>query len=319
MPLPPFLLQPAWRYGEQTPWGGSRLKELFHKDPPGPCAGESLELSAIPGLQSRDSRGRALGELMEEHGQSLTGTAVKGTFPLLLKLLDAREKLSVQVHPDDEAAGSRHGKLGKSEAWVILACGPGAELICGVRESVTLGQLREASLSGAAVESLLRHVPVSPGETYYIPPGTVHAIGAGIVLYEIQQSSDVTYRLYDWGRVDREGKRRELHLEESLAVIDLASRPEPARPFILPVMGNGRRERLLANPYFGLERLQCCQGLVLQPDRARFGVLTAISSCTLLWDGGVQKLEKGSTALLPADGYPLSFTGQEALMAFPSV
>ena len=158
---------------------------------------------------------------MEKYGQRLTGTAISGPFPLLLKLLDARDTLSVQVHPNDEYAARVEHKLGKTEAWHILYAAPGAELVYGVKAGITKEELTQASLSGAAVEGLLRRVQVKAGETYYIPAGMVHAIGAGIVLYEIQQSSDVTYRFYDWERTDKNGNKRELHIQKAIDVTDL--------------------------------------------------------------------------------------------------
>jgi mannose-6-phosphate isomerase len=191
-------------------------------------------------------------------------------------------------------------------------------LICGVNPGVSLEQLRQASQEGTAVEALLRRVPVKPGDAFYIPAGTVHAIGAGIVLYEIQQSSDITYRLYDWGRVDSNGRARELHLEESLSAIDLISRPQAAVPFRLADCGRGVRERLLDTPHFILDRIRECHGLIIAPDRRRFTVLTALRDSLLEWDQGCIALKKGRTALLPADGFSLRYSGDEALSAAPA-
>lgn len=317
--LKPIIMTPAWRHGAMTPWGGEQLKDLYHKDSPGEKAGECLELSAIPGLESTDEQGNTLSQLIEQHGSALLGTQVSLPFPLLLKLIDAREQLSVQVHPGDEYAKEHHGKLGKNEAWVILHAEPGAQLTVGLMEGISKPGLKAASLAGPDVEGLLRRVYVQPGDVFYIPAGTVHAIGGGLVLYEIQQSSDVTYRLYDWGRVDKEGKGRELHLDHSLAVVDLDGRPLPALPSLMQDDETGKWERMLDTPYFQLDRLSGCAGLMLDPDPARFSVLTAFSPMTLAFENGEVQLQPGQTALLPADGYPLKVTGESALVARPAI
>lgn len=316
--LAPILMQSAWRHGEMTPWGGEKLFGLLGKAAPGPRAGEALELSAIPGLESQNLAGQGLNQLIAQHGQRLVGKKVGQPFPLLLKLLDARERLSVQVHPDDSYARERHDKLGKNEAWVILQCEPGAELILGLVEGCTREELAAAAQAGPAIDGLLRRVPVKPGDAFYIPAGTVHAIGGGILLYEIQQSSDVTYRLYDWGRLDKQGQPRQMHLEDSLNVTDLNSRPVAAVPKLLNEDGTGQREKLLDSPYFEVERLQGCQEMQILPDEERFQVLTVLEAGALDWNCGMLSLKAGQTVLLPAEGFDVSFTGGSALICRPA-
>jgi len=216
-------MHPAFRYGAATPWGGSLLRDVYHKDTPDARTGESLEVSAIPGLNSTDAEGTPLGRLVERYGKALLGTEVKGDFPLLLKLIDAKQPLSVQVHPDDAYAQKHENKLGKTEAWVILEAQPGAKLVYGIRQGVSREQLGNAAEQGRQLEDLLRHVEVKPGDVFFIPAGTVHAIGEGILLYEIQQSSDVTYRFYDWERRDEHGNKRALHTRQALDVVSLRS------------------------------------------------------------------------------------------------
>ncbi|MGI6726153.1 MAG: type I phosphomannose isomerase catalytic subunit [Christensenellales bacterium] len=316
--LQPIVLIPAWRHGEMTPWGGETLKTLFGKDIPGPRTGESLELSAIPGLESRDAQGRTLTELIALHGQALTGTRVGSPFPLLLKLIDARERLSVQVHPGDAYAQQHHSKPGKNEGWVVLQAAPGAQLIMGLRGGTTREVLRAASRKGREMESLLRSIEVHPGDVFYIPEGTVHAIGAGLVLYEIQQSSDITYRLYDWERVDKYGHGRQLHLEDSLAVINPAAQPLPEQASVISQETNGLHERLLDTSYFRLDRLSDCEGFTWISEPARCSVLTALSPVALAWEGHSLQLSTGQSALLPAQGYPLRLSGKSALLASPA-
>lgn len=314
MPIAPILMTPAYRWGAATPWGGEGLRSMFRKDIPGDRTGEALEVSAIPGLESRDPEGHTLTELIEQYGERLTGKGFAHPFPLLLKLLDAKDTLSVQVHPDDEYAARVEGKLGKTEAWHILFAAPGAELVYGVKAGTDKETLMKASEAGAAVEGLLRKVKVKAGETYYIPAGTVHAIGAGIILYEIQQSSDVTYRFYDWERTDAQGNKRELHLQKAIDVTDVNAQWDAARETeIAP-----GHYRLLDEPFFGLDRLENFEG-VLPADPRRFRFFTAVRECALSWEGGELRVPAGRTALLPADGYDLTVSAPAALIAYPTV
>ncbi len=314
MTLTPIRMFPAYRHGAMTPWGGDNLQLIFGKDIPDERTGEDLEVSAIPGLESRDEQGNTLPELIEKYGEKLVGTQVKGVFPLLLKLLDARDTLSVQVHPDDEYAARVEGKLGKTEAWYILYADEGAELVYGVNPGLTKEALTAHSLAGKAVEQDLRRVKVQAGDTYYIPAGMVHAIGGGIVLYEIQQSSDVTYRFYDWDRTDKEGKKRELHIEKAVDVTDLSAQLEKA---VGREMEPGR-EKLLEEKYFSLEKFKHYQG-VIQKNEKRFAILTALKPARLFWEGGEMRLQPGETALLPAEGVDLILDADEALMSYPTV
>ena len=151
LPLPPMLMTPAYRFGAATPWGGDGLMRVFGKEIPDSRTGESLEVSAIPGLESRDASGASLTELIARYGERLTGKGLASPFPLLLKLLDARETLSVQVHPDNVYAAQAEHKLGKTEAWHILYAAQGAQLVYGVKAGTNKEQLMQASLAGAAV------------------------------------------------------------------------------------------------------------------------------------------------------------------------
>lgn len=314
MPIAPILMTPAYRWGAATPWGGEGLRSMFRKDIPGERTGEALEVSAIPGLESRDPEGHTLTELIDRYGEKLTGKGFEHPFPLLLKLLDAKDTLSVQVHPNDEYAARVEGKLGKTEAWHILFAAPGAELVYGVKAGTDKETLLKASQEGAAVESLLRRVKVKAGETYYIPAGTVHAIGKGIILYEIQQSSDVTYRFYDWERKDAQGNKRELHLQKAIDVTDVNAQWDAAKETeVAP-----GHFRLLDEQFFGLDRFENFNG-VLPADPRRFAFLTAVKECRVSWEGGSLELPAGRTALLPADGYDLTLDAPGALLSYPTV
>ncbi len=319
MPLPPILMYPSFRHGKLTPWGGARLRELYGKDTPDVKTGESLEVSVIPGLNSRDGEGTQLSRLIERYGKALTGTEVKGDFPLLLKLIDAREALSVQVHPNDAYAMKNENKLGKTEAWIILDAKPGAQLIYGIKEGVDAAALAAAAEKGRELEGLLRHIDVSRGDVLYIPAGTVHAIGEGIVLYEIQQSSDVTYRFYDWERRDEHGNKRLLHTRQALDVTTLGAPPEKAVPVELPLEGAGKLEQLLMTPYFTVLRYTNCENALLAADRRRFGMLTALSPARLYYADRSMDLSAGQTVVLPASGEDLRLWGEEFLFSCPTV
>ena len=313
MPIAPIMMTPYYRFGAETPWGGDGLRRLFGKEIPDDRTGESLEVSAIPGKESRDPEGNPLSSLIERYGERLTGRGYAHPFPLLLKLLDARDTLSVQVHPDDAYAMREEGKLGKTEAWYILHTEPGAQLVYGLREGTTREELLSASTQGAAVQPLLRRIDIHPGETYYIPAGTVHAICKGTILYEIQQSSDVTYRFYDWDRVDRHGKKRELHIRKAVDVASLTPPPQPTEEKRLP----DGRGALLREKYFSLDHFSA--GVYSLPgNQDHFSFLTAVKPCTLSWADGTLALPAGRTALLPADGFDLTLTAGEALLAYPS-
>lgn len=315
----PIVMTPFYRHGQDTPWGGEELRAVFGKDIPDSRTGESLEASAIPGLESADEQGVPLSALIAKYGDLLLGTQVRGDFPLLLKMIDARDKLSVQVHPDDAYAARHEGKMGKTEAWVILRAAPGAQIVYGVRAGVTRAQLRVASLRGEGVEALLRFVPARAGDVFHIPAGMVHAIGAGILLYEVQQSSDVTYRFYDWNRTDAQGSRRALHIDKAVDVTDVSLQADVARPTPVPAEGCAC-ERLLDGRYFSLRRLTACQNAPLALDSSAFALLTALADGAVdCPDGARVALRKGQTALLPAACGCLSLRGEQFLLAAPGV
>ena len=305
-PLLPIRMKPAFRGGELTPWGGEKLQTVFHKEIPEVPTGESLEVSCIPGLESTDEVGRKLPELLAEFGwKMIAKTMSQQPFPLLLKLIDAREPLSVQVHPDnDYAALKENGKLGKTEAWLILDAPEGAELVYGIVPGTKRKVLAKACREGSAVEPLLRRVPVQAGDVCYIPAGCVHAIGAGITLYEIQQSSDLTYRFYDWDRTDAQGRKRELHLKKALDVTNLKFQPAPIHPE--PVMGV---RRVLNEEYFTLDLIRSLREEKLPPVHG-FGLLTVLEgTMELRWENGVLRLKRGDTCFLPVSAPALRLVG----------
>ncbi|MGA2613349.1 MAG: type I phosphomannose isomerase catalytic subunit [Spirochaetia bacterium] len=230
MKVPAFKTEPAFQL---RPWGGRALAEKLGKKTPEGLVGESWEVSAHPNGVSRVSGGpldgTPLDELVRQAGPDLLGSrAFKeygDNFPLLVKLVDVSSLSSVQVHPDDEQARRLEGyPWGKTEAWYIMDRAPDARFHIGFVPDATPAGLREAVASGN-VESLLASFQAKPGDCILVPSGTVHAVGQGVLFLEIQQSSDITYRVYDWDRGNEHGQARELHMEKALQVIDFGARP----------------------------------------------------------------------------------------------
>ncbi|MDR2505320.1 MAG: class I mannose-6-phosphate isomerase [Oscillospiraceae bacterium] len=252
----PMKLIPAYRFGKDTPWGGDNLRRLYGKDTPSDRTGESLEASILAGLESRAEDGTTLAQIIPD-------------FPLLIKLIDARERLSVQVHPNDKFARAAEGKLGKTEAWVVLHAEEGASIVYGLAEGRTADDLARALSRNdeADVMSCLNVAQVKEGDVFYIDAGTVHALGAGVIVYEIQQNSDVTYRLYDYGRP------RELHLEKGLACVREKQYNESSDriPNKLP----------LNTPFFSLERMKTGGDTRIEPADG-FRVLTTLGEGRLV-------------------------------------
>ncbi|QTE70401.1 class I mannose-6-phosphate isomerase [Clostridiales bacterium FE2011] len=293
----PLIMTPSFRHGSETPWGGHALKELFGKDSPEDITGESLEVSALPGLESRVANGELAGitlrDLLPLWGKRLTGSDEDG-FPLLLKFLDTRQPLSVQVHPDDAYALSHEGKPGKSEAWYILDAAPGAQLVYGID---THGESLRSVLDAGKLESSLCRTEVHAGDVFYIPAGTVHALGSGIRCYEIQQASDLTYRLWDWGRIGKDGKPRQLHIEQAVAVSNVNS--VPVRTEETEDLPGGRRTLLVSDPHFRLSAYDLSGKLSLPTGKMQFLTATA-KGCTLCWENHREPLLPWQTAVLPA-------------------
>jgi len=304
-------MTPAYRHGAETPWGGAALRDVFGKDIPDDTTGESLEISALSGLCSRDAEGRPLDELLRAGGAAMRGSKVGEVFPLLVKFIHARERLSVQVHPNDAyAAAHERGKLGKTEAWVVLDAPPGARLIYGIQPGITREELARAAADGSALEACMRWAPVSPGDALFMPAGMVHAIGEGILLYEIQQSSDLTYRFWDWGRA------RELHLKKALDVINVDLRLEPRRGEPKPAPG-GTRARLVQDRAFALDRLEVAgekPGMVLEESPECFRLLTALCGGRMTFPGGALAFKPGDSMFIPASAGRIALECAGALL-----
>lgn len=265
----PLLFEPILK---SYIWGGRNLARLGRALPPDTKVAESWEIAGHADgdtvIADGPYAGRTLTDLHAELGLDLIGrrnmwAQERGKFPLLVKLLDAEESLSVQVHPDDDYALAHEGnELGKTEMWVVLHADPGAELILGVTAGTTRAAFR-AGIANDRLEPFLRRVPVKVGDHVCVPAGTLHAIGRGLILAEIQQNSNTTYRVYDWGRVGADGRPRPLHVDKALDVINFdQGGPAVCPPALIADDAGVRRWELCRNRYFVTERLELAAGAV---------------------------------------------------------
>lgn len=301
-------------------WGGERLISFLNLsklegDEP---LGESWQIYGGNRVLNGPLQGKTLDEVSAELGAHLIGTVAAErygeTFPLLAKFIDAADKLSIQVHPDDLYAhelAAESGFHGKSEAWLILEAAPGAYVIWGFKDALTPDEVKAAAREGR-LEPHLNFVPVKAGDVVYNPAGTVHAIGAGILLFEIQQASDLTYRLYDYGRKDSQGQPRDLHLDKALEVADLTP-GEHAR--VTPnSLGNGKTE-LLKTEFFAFERWEVSGELQETTELTSAELLTVISGELTLHAGNTElTLAQGESCVLPAALGGYTFSGDGALL-----
>jgi len=287
-------------------WGGREIERLYGKKlPPGAPIGESWEISDRPGDASVIANGplaeKDLRWLMENHMRELLGDAKpagKNRFPLLCKILDAREKLSLQVHPPAKIAAELGGEP-KTEMWWIADAAPGAELYVGLKRGVTRAEFEQKIRDGSVAECFHR-VPVKAGDSMFLPSGRVHAIGAGIVIFEIQQNSDTTYRVFDWNRVGLDGKQRELHIADSLASMNFNDF-EPA--LVQSKFAGGKiKMRPLANsPLFNAEAVEMKTGTGLNLKPRKLQVVAAVRGKLEIKSGPVSvNLTAGQFCLVPA-------------------
>ena len=309
--LHPLRFEPIFK---RLVWGGRKLATVLRKPiGEGSEYAESWEISDhrldVSRVADGPLAGSTLRELIIAHGERLFGPAVgpRDQFPLLVKFIDARQDLSVQVHPDDELGRRLANDNGKTETWVVIHADPGSKIYAGLKPGTTRRMMADAVENGI-VETLLHSFEAKAGDCILIPAGTVHAIGAGIVLAEFQQMSDATFRLHDWGRVGLDGKPRQLHIAESLEAIDFGAGPvSPITPTPEPIPG-GTRERLSRSEFFALERLTLVEpATVGEPDR--FTILVGVDGeAEIHSDGMTATIGMGQTLLLPAAIGPCEVT-----------
>jgi mannose-6-phosphate isomerase len=299
----PLLLTPIYK---DYLWGGSRMARQYgRQDTPAVCA-ESWEVTDRPEgisvVTNGPLKGRSLSELVASMGAALLGKNVKtNAFPLLIKLIDAKQDLSVQVHPNDANAHLTGGEA-KTEMWIVLDAEPGARIYVGLKPGITAKDFEQALADKTLKTVALASVSAAPGRAIYIPGGRVHAIGAGCLLLEVQQNSNTTYRVYDWDRVDSDGNSRELHLEQALKVIDWDnSTPEvmPPRPAESP--GPNRWWNIIESPFFKTKRVDLQEPEEVSHTGDSFHVLFVTKGNALVGANGiVASVSAGTSCLIPA-------------------
>jgi mannose-6-phosphate isomerase len=319
MKIPPFKTEP---YFQSRPWGGRAMADtLGKKIPDGPVA-EAWEVSAHPNGVCRVSggalHGERLSDLVQEEGRALLGEDAfqkyRGEFPLLVKLIDVNALASVQVHPNDAQAQAMEGyPRGKTEAWYIIACGENARFSLGLVPGTTAETFRSALGRGQA-QALLGSPRAASGDCLFVPPGTVHAAGNGVLLLEVQQSCDITYRVYDWNRVDEQGRTRELHVEKALQVIDFQARP---RVYRAREITDGV-SRIVACEFFEMDEVRLVSGIDL-PSRPCCSTGTLVAGACMLQSASDRvELASGDSFVIPA-GTPVRLGGGRATIVLTSL
>lgn len=311
----PFKLLPAYK---DYLWGGNSLAAQFGTRANMGIIAESWELSAHPDGQSTivtgPYAGQSFGDCIREHpGLCGPACAKNGQFPILIKFIDARDKLSIQVHPDNEYALRNENDAGKTEAWIILNCTPDAFIYHGFEHPVTKAEFRRR-IENHTLEEVLHRRPVKPGDVVFIPAGTIHAIGAGILLAEVQQSSNATYRVYDYGRRDVDGNLRPLHIDKALdtTVLTPAAGDIPGARLLLAT-GEYVFEQLVSCPYFTVQRLSMEGRFIYSPDNRDFTALLCVEGAFVLEGENVTLyISKGDCVFVPAKskGFLLKGAGQ---------
>lgn len=297
--LKPIKLNPEFK---EIIWGGNRLKNEYNKKSNLNNIAESWELTVRPDGMNTISGGKFNGYTMEEYINENGFSVVTGKsldrFPLLIKFIDAEDNLSVQVHPDDEYGLKNANSLGKTEMWYIIDAVPGAKLVYGLKEGITNNIFKQAIETGN-VEEMLNYVPVKKGDVFFIPSGLVHAIGAGILLAEIQQNSNITYRVYDYNRIGKDGKPRELHVNDALNVI--LNRNESEINKIRYSKGKTSENNLANCEYFNVDKYNINGNLNLSTNNESFNSILCLDGIgTICYNNEQFPIAKGDSYFIPA-------------------
>ena len=298
-------LQPS---GKDYLWGGTRLRDKYGKKIDLTPLAETWECSVHPDgpsvVSNGEFKGYTLTEVLKQYPKYL-GTKIKnGELPVLVKFIDAKKDLPVQVHPDDEYAQKHEGDNGKTEMWYVIDADEGASLIYGFKHKVTENILHHALETGT-LDKHLQKVEVCRGDTYFVPAGLVHGIGKGILIAEIQESSNVTYRVYDYDRVDKNGQKRELHFDKAVQVMDMGVAPDVKQnPRLVKHYPGCSRELLCRCKYFEAERIQVTKGFSFSVREESFQVLMCLDGFgqveTMDAEQKPMRFSKGETMFLPA-------------------
>lgn len=301
----PLKLEPVYK---DILWGGNRIAQKFNRKTPFERVAESWELccrdDGMSIIANGEKAGTPLQALIDADGDGILGSAVAnryaGEFPLLFKIIDANDKLSVQVHPDDAYAHKVGEPNGKNELWYIIDAKPGAKLIYGLKEGVTKESFMAAVKDGK-VASTMHEATVKPGDIFYIPAGTVHAILDGILIAEIQQNSNTTYRIYDWDRVGADGKGRELHINKALDVINFGQAPDAGKSGQVIDGAGFVSKTVIRCEFFAIDEITVTGTYSDRLNGSSFAALMNIEgSGSIDYDGGSFEIAPGDTLLLPA-------------------
>lgn len=295
--------------GKDYLWGGKRLKEEYGKTINLMPLAETWECSAHPDgpcyVANGEFKGMSLAEVLKYHPEYLGNKVENSELPILVKLIDAEKDLSVQVHPNDEFAQKHEQQNGKTEMWYVIDANEGACLIYGFQHKVT-PEILKAAVDAGTLDKHLQKVQVHKGDTYYVPAGMVHGIGAGILVAEIQENSNVTYRVYDYNRKDNNGKKRELHFEKAIQVMNMTVAPEiKQKPRMIKYYPGCSREVLCRCQYFETERIQVTKGFSFSVMNNSFQVLMCLEGYaqieTMDEEQKPVRCGKGETFFLPAN------------------
>jgi mannose-6-phosphate isomerase len=318
----PFLLTPAFK---EKIWGGSTLSDDFSKQTDFENLGETWECSTHNSGASivigGEHDGKTLCDVLNSHPEYL-GLNSNGKLPIMVKLIDAKDDLSVQVHPGDKYAMQfENGSMGKTEMWYVLDAKPDAELVYGFSQKISKSRLIK-SIENGTVSKYMNRVKVHKNDVFFIEAGTVHAIGKGIVVAEIQENSDLTYRLYDYDRKDKNGNKRELHIDKALDVINFNPCAEPRQPLrVLKYQKGSAYEFLCRCKYFQVERLLINTEKIKQmsdfkTNEYSFQVLLCTDGCGVLFEKNGQFINffKGDCIFVPANSVDLKLHGKAELL-----
>ncbi|MFE3870985.1 type I phosphomannose isomerase catalytic subunit [Flavobacterium sp. ZS1P70] len=299
-------------------WGGEKLKTVLHKPITSKITGESWELSTVEGdvsvVANGEWKGKSLTTLIDDFPNEILGTKVHARFgkqfPLLFKYLDAREDLSIQVHPNDELARKRHNSFGKTEMWYVMQADEDARIIVGFKEKSNPAEYLE-NLKNKTLLSLLDDVRVKAGDVFFLETGTVHAIGAGLVVAEIQQTSDITYRLYDFDRVDAQGKTRELHVDLALEAINY-NKIETKKEYS---QNANQSNTVVECPYFTTNFISLDGVISASKSGETFTVYMCVEGAfEIMYDNSKLQYAKGDTVLLPATMNSFVLSGKASIL-----
>ena len=297
-----FKLQPSFK---DYLWGGTKLRTIYGKECSLDKVAESWELSThkdgLTIIDSGEHKGETLLSYVEKYGKKVLGSkcTLDNDIPILIKFIDAKDALSIQVHPDNEYALKNENDFGKTEMWYVIDAEPGAKLIYGFKNDITKEQFKKA-IEENTLEELVNEVDVQPGDVFFITPGTMHAIGKGIVIAEIQQRSNVTYRIYDFGRIGTDGKPRELHIDKALDVTNLTASKNTKKEYTLNKCDGYEKGNLSSCEYFNVDLLNITENATLNCNETSFNCITLLDgSCTITGKNTLD-IKKGESVFIPA-------------------